>query len=222
MRLVVFDFDGTLYMGETLRLFLRVLAGRGGKMRRAVRRYYLLLAPVYLAYKLGLCRLPAMTLAARSLVGLLAGMSRMELDEYFRECLAEGRPQFNPAALARIREHLAGGDRVILLSGAYAPFLAVVAEDLGLRDWLGTEILMQDGRCAGMGTHCIGPSKIAALHRFLAEQERAGARFELAEAYAYADGIHDLPLLLVAGHPVAVNPDQRLRREAERRGWEII
>ncbi len=42
------------------------------------------------------------------------------------------------------------------------------------------------------------------------------------EAYAYADSIHDLPLLMLVGHPVAVNPDQGLLKEAKLRGWEII
>jgi phosphoserine phosphatase len=38
----------------------------------------------------------------------------------------------------------------------------------------------------------------------------------------YSDSIYDLPLLEAIGHPVAVNPDFRLRRIAARRGWPII
>lgn len=222
MRLAVFDFDGTIYPGETLRLFLRVLARRGGRMRRAVRLYMARSAPGYLLYKLGLWRLEMMTLAARGLAGLLRGMDRDELEEFFRQCVEEATPRFNAVVLARLEAHLAAGDRVVILSGAYAPFLAAVAGRVGAGAWIGTEILMEEGRCAGMGRHVIGPRKVEALRAYLAEEERAGTCFDLSEAFAYADGAHDLPLLLMVGRPVAVNPDPRLRREAIRRGWEVI
>src|SRR5256884_7965017 len=44
---------------------------------------------------------------------------------------------------------------------------------------------------------------------------------DLASSYAYSDSITDLPMLELVGHPVAVNPDRDLRREAEKRGWQI-
>ncbi|NLG83966.1 MAG: HAD-IB family hydrolase [Firmicutes bacterium] len=222
MRLAVFDFDGTIYQGETIRLFLRVLARRDRRMRRAVRFYTARSVPGYLAYKLGLWRLDMMTLAARGLVGLMRGMDRHEMEEFFRQCAEEAAPRFNPLVLARLEAHLAAGDRGVILSGAYAPFLAAVAARLGAGAWIGTEILMEETRCAGMGRHIIGPRKVEALRSYLAEEERTGTRFDLSEAFVYADGIQDLPLLLMAGHPVAVNPDSRLRREAARRGGEVI
>ena len=42
---------------------------------------------------------------------------------------------------------------------------------------------------------------------------------DLADCHAYGDSISDLPLLELVGHPVAVNADFRLAREARRRGW---
>ena len=32
---------------------------------------------------------------------------------------------------------------------------------------------------------------------------------------------NDIPLLSLVGHPVAVNPDQRLRAHARRHGWQV-
>lgn len=222
MSLAIFDFDGTLYRGETMRLFLRVLAGMDDRARRMVRRYYRRNAPAYVLYKLGFFRLPLMTFAARRHAALLAGLNQAGLEEYFHRCLEAARPGFNPAALDRLRAHLAAGDRVVILSGAYAPFLAAVARELGAGAWLGTELTMVDGRCMGMGRHLVGPGKAAALREFLDAEERAGRRHDLATAYAYTDGAHDLHLLNLVGRPVAVSPDRRLRQAAERRGWEII
>ena len=44
---------------------------------------------------------------------------------------------------------------------------------------------------------------------------------DLSGSYAYSDSVTDLPMLEAVGHPIAVNPDHALRREAERRGWQI-
>ena len=43
-----------------------------------------------------------------------------------------------------------------------------------------------------------------------------------ADCRFYSDSISDLPLLSLVGHPRVVNPDSKLRREAERRGWTIL
>jgi hypothetical protein len=45
---------------------------------------------------------------------------------------------------------------------------------------------------------------------------------DLAQCYAYSDSASDLPMLRAVGHPVAVNPDKRLEREARRNGWPIV
>jgi HAD superfamily hydrolase (TIGR01490 family) len=44
----------------------------------------------------------------------------------------------------------------------------------------------------------------------------------LKDCYFYSDGASDLPLLMMVGHPRAVNPDPYLKREAEKRGWPIL
>ncbi|MEL7370849.1 MAG: HAD-IB family hydrolase, partial [Myxococcota bacterium] len=36
------------------------------------------------------------------------------------------------------------------------------------------------------------------------------------------DSMSDLPMMEAVGHPVAVNPDPRLRRTAKDRGWPIV
>ena len=220
MPLAIFDFDGTIYQGETLRLFLRVL-GRDERKRPAVKRYFILHAPGYLCYRLGLWRLRMMTLAMKGLCGMLKGMSGEELDAYFHRCLVEAKPGFNPALLNRLEAHLAAGDRTVLLSGAFSRFLALVAKELGISHWLGTEL--ETDRCSGeMGKHCIGQAKLEALQVFLHNQEKVEAGFNLSDAYAYTDGLRDLSLLSLVDHPVAVNPDKGLRKEAQKRGWEII
>ena len=44
----------------------------------------------------------------------------------------------------------------------------------------------------------------------------------LARSYFYSDSMNDLPLLEKVSHPVATNPDDRLRKEAQMRDWPIL
>ena len=42
------------------------------------------------------------------------------------------------------------------------------------------------------------------------------------EIAAFTDSIWDLPLLEQVGHPIAVNPDKKLRKISKKMGWKII
>ena len=44
---------------------------------------------------------------------------------------------------------------------------------------------------------------------------------DLAECTAYSDSANDIPMLSMVGTPVAINPDSKLRKHAEKHGWLI-
>ena len=44
----------------------------------------------------------------------------------------------------------------------------------------------------------------------------------LSKSYAYSDSISDLAMLSIVGHPVAVNPDFRLKQTALQHDWAIL
>lgn len=222
MRLVIFDFDGTIHLEETPRIFLRVLSQDKG-MRKKIRKFYISMSWLYILYRFGLCRQFAIRRVLGGIVKMMAGMSQTQIEGVFKQALKFSRGSFSPISLNRVKVHLKSEDQILLLSGAFSQFVALVARDLGMKFWLGTEIELSEGVCTGKITSIInGPSKVQALRLFLQEQKNAGVIFDMGEAYAYADSIQDLPLLLLVGHPVAVNPDQELLKEAELRGWEII
>lgn len=222
MRLVIFDFDGTIHLEETPRIFLRVLSQDKG-MRKKIRKFYISMSWVYILYRFGLCRQLAIRRVLSGIVKMMGGMSETQIEGFFKQCLELARGSFSPVSLCRVKVHLESDDQILLLSGAFSQFVALVARDLGMKFWLGTEIELLAGVCTGRITSIMnGPSKVQALKTFLQEQKEAGVVFDMGEAYAYADSIHDLPLLMLVGHPVAVNPDKEFLKEAKLRGWEII
>jgi hypothetical protein len=82
---------------------------------------------------------------------------------------------------------------------------------------LATRARLEDGHYTGeLEFYCYGDGKAEAI-RALA-QDRG---IDLGSSYAYSDSSTDLPMLRTVGHPVAVNPDKELRKEAEAKGWDI-
>jgi putative phosphoserine phosphatase/1-acylglycerol-3-phosphate O-acyltransferase len=54
------------------------------------------------------------------------------------------------------------------------------------------------------------------------EDYAAAHDLDLADCWGYADSHYDTSFLAALGHPVAVNPDRRLRAAALSRQWPVI
>ena len=76
------------------------------------------------------------------------------------------------------------------------------------------------GLMRSRATPCFRAGKLVRLDQWLAALGRRLADF--AASTCYSDSHNDLPLLERVTRPVAVDPDETLAREAERRGWERI
>jgi phosphoserine phosphatase len=121
-------------------------------------------------------------------------------------------------ALELFEEHLDAGRKIFLVSSSPLEIVAHLADYLGIDECIASRSRVDtDGRYTGeLEFYCYGDAKGEAV-RAVAE----GAGIDLAGSYAYSDSITDLPMLEVVGHPVAVNPDRELRREAEARDWDV-
>lgn len=124
-----------------------------------------------------------------------------------------------PESRALIAAHRARGHTVAIVSSATTYQVEPVARDLGIERVLCTRLELHDGLCTGrvLEPACYGPGKLTAAAELA---EACGARLE--DAWFYSDGIEDMPLLAGVGHPVPLNPDPRLAREARRRHWPAL
>ncbi|MDQ3974780.1 MAG: HAD-IB family hydrolase [Actinomycetota bacterium] len=136
-----------------------------------------------------------------------------------REALAEVLgPLVYPEARELFERHRAAGHELYLVSSSGVEVIEPLAEYLRVPRVLASRAgIGVDGRYDGtLAFYCYGPAKAAALRD---EARRRG--LDLAASYAYSDSVTDLPMLETVGHPVAVNPDRRLRLAARQRGWPI-
>lgn len=124
-------------------------------------------------------------------------------------------PFIAPAARVAIEHHRQRGDVVVLATGSTVYAARPVARGVGIEHVLSTELEVEAGTFTGRPRAlCFGHHKVT-----LAETWAAQHGIDLAQSTFYSDSFNDLPLLERVGTAVAVNPDTRLRRHAQRRGW---
>lgn len=212
VALVLFDLDGTLLHGvSSERRFAAHLLRRGMIGPQGLATY----AAFALRY------LPAYGRhVLKKDKAYLAGLERTQAEALARRFVSnELVSRLFPPALARLKQHLAAGDEVAILTGAPDFIAQPLAEHLGVGHVYATRCAVKDGRftAAPPSSHPFGKEKLAA-----AEQACRDLGCRVSSAIAYADSSYDIPLLRAVGQAVAVQPDSRLRREALARGWEIL
>jgi HAD superfamily hydrolase (TIGR01490 family) len=121
-------------------------------------------------------------------------------------------------ALALIRHHQAAGRLVYLVSASPEEIVRPLGHHLGVDASIASRARVDiEGRYTGeVDFYAYGPYKAHAVAEVAALEG-----IDLSASYAYSDSATDVPLLELVGHPVAVNPDRALAREARERGWEI-
>lgn len=217
----IFDLDGTLFAGHVWQGLPRYL-----RLRRRNRLWlYIFLAvhmPLGFLSRVGLVDGEKMRrIWSGHMAWMLRGMSVAESARALTWVADEHVfPLLRTDVVARLREHQARGERVILLSGTFQPLLEIIGERLDTNANLGTRPELRDGRYTGRSLPpiCQGGGKATRLRAYLDEE---GSDIDLAASSAYADSIFDLSVLGMVGHPVAVYPDEELAALAARRGWAI-
>src|SRR6059036_1267978 len=179
-------------------------------------------------YRAGLVSRSALLKGAYAqLVYLLLGADEKKMDRVKEGMLALTRGWEQEQVAGIIRDALADldpyiylkalGRTVFLVSSSAEEVVQPLAERVGDVRVIATRARIEDGKYTGdLEFYCYGENKGSAI-REIAEREG----IDLSRSYAYSDSVTDLPMLEAVGHPVAVNPDRDLRREAEKREWQI-
>jgi HAD superfamily hydrolase (TIGR01490 family) len=149
---------------------------------------------------------------------LTKGWDRDEVEHLVRDVIIEViDPYVYQEALDLMALHRQERRRIYIVSSSPEEVVRPLARHFGVSGVIATRPRIEEGRYTGeLAFYCYGDAKAEAIQ---ALAERVG--IDLQGSYAYSDSITDLPMLQEVGHPVAVNPDKDLRREAEERGWEI-
>ncbi len=170
----------------------------------------------YLQYKLGVLDIAAWTREMmKEFEGRAVAEIQRESEEWLVDLLIES---LYPEARTIVEEHQDKDHVVAIVSGSTNFVVAPLARYLGIDHILTTRLEEKEGRFTGRVVEpvCFEEGKIHWLRELVADQD-----IDLARSWFYTDSITDVPLLEMVGHPVVVNPDPRLYRQAARRGWPV-
>ena len=128
-----------------------------------------------------------------------------------------------PQALDLVRAHQAAGDAVLIVTATNEFVTRPIAAAFDVPELIAIQLARDpvSGWYNGEidGTPSFREGKITRVQAWLAERQLDWADVE---STFYSDSINDLPLLEHVTHPVATNPDDRLRAIALERGWRIL
>lgn len=139
--------------------------------------------------------------------------------QYMREVI---QPNIRPAALELVRQHQAAGDTVMIVTATNEFVTRPIAHAFGVSELIAVELERDaSGWITGeiKGTPSFREGKVQRVQQWLADRGLSWADVDIS---FYSDSPNDLPLLERAQHPVATNPDTRLRDIALARGWRVL
>ncbi|WP_374241337.1 HAD family hydrolase [Zoogloea sp.] len=217
MDLVLFDLDNTLLAGDSDFEWAQFLISKGVLDREV---YEARNQTFYDQYKAG-------TLDIFEFLDFqlkpLARHSRAQLDAWHREFLdTRIRPMMTPQSQALVKEHLASGAVVAIVTATNSFVTGPIARAFGIPHLVATIPAQENGAFTGKprGTPAFKAGKIERVEAWL---ESLGLCWEsFGKSSFYSDSHNDLPLMKKVNNPVAVDPDDTLRAHATAQGWPVI
>ncbi|MDN7131925.1 HAD-IB family hydrolase [Halomonas sp. MC140] len=128
-------------------------------------------------------------------------------------------PHILPKAEELLARHRTQGDTLLIITATNRFITAPIAERLGVDNLIAVNPEVKEGRYTGRvsGIPSFREGKVTRLNQWLEQQD-----LSMDGAWFYSDSHNDLPLLEKVDHPVAVDPDETLRKVAEERQWRIM
>jgi HAD superfamily hydrolase (TIGR01490 family) len=214
MGLALFDLDNTLIAGDSDHLWGDFLVSQGrvdAIEHKALNAYF------YDQYKNGELNIDEYLTFA---LGPMAGMTKETLAPLQRQFVRDHiEPILLDAAFALLEQHRALGDTLVIITATNTLVTQPIADRLGVEHLIGCEAEIIEGCYTGKptGMPSFAQGKVARIQTWCEENKKS-----MENAVFYSDSHNDLPLLRTVDRAVAVDPDDRLREEAVRKGWDII
>ena len=128
-------------------------------------------------------------------------------------------PLILPKARALIDFHKSKQDQLLIITATLDFITRPIAESLGITNLLAPVAELLNGSYTGkiIGTPSFADGKVTRLKQWLETRS-----ISLEGSTFYSDSHNDLPLLSLVDHPIAVDPDSRLKAIAKSKSWQII
>ena len=132
------------------------------------------------------------------------------------------QPAIGPQVLALLEKHRAAGEQLLIITATNEFVTRPIAHALGVDELIAVELVRDaqgwySGEIAGVPS--LREGKVERLQQWLHQR---GLDWDSVETTFYSDSSNDIPLLQRVNHPVATNPDAKLKALALEKGWPIL
>lgn len=157
-------------------------------------------------------------------LGTLARFPRKQLDQWRQQYMDEViYPAIKPAARHLVNQHREQNHLVAIVTATNRFVTEPIAQAFGVDHLIAAQPEeTPEGEITGklVGIPTSGPGKITHTENWLRQMNLSFDSFR--HTYFYSDSDRDLPLLSHVNHPVAVNPNERLKTYASAKGWPLL
>lgn len=137
------------------------------------------------------------------------------IKRFFRELAL---PKLEYGLFAILEDHLAKKHHVVFVTEVMHPVAQAFVTFFHAEKAIDTSLKKRGLTYTGEITLlCRDTAKAHAVTEFIEEHH-----IDAKKSYAYADSYSDIPFLTLVGHPMAVNPDRKLRRYAKQNDMPIL
>ena len=132
------------------------------------------------------------------------------------------QPVIREEALALLNKHRAAGEQLVIITATNEFVTRPIAQAFGVDELIAVELVRDaQGWYSGeiLGVPSLREGKVERLQQWLHQR---GLDWDKVETTFYSDSSNDIPLLQRVNHPVATNPDAKLKAFALEKGWPIL
>ena len=215
MNLALFDLDNTLLAGDSDFEWAQFLIDQGVLERET---YEARNQAFYDQYKAGTLNILAFL---DFQLKPLSQHPRAVLDQWHAEFMkVKIHPMLRDTARALVSKHK--NDVRVLITATNSFVTAPIARLFGIEHLIATDPEQRNGEFTGgvTGLPCFREGKPQRLDAWLTARGESLASFD--KSWFYSDSHNDLPLMIRVSHPVAVDPDDKLRAHAVAAGWPVM
>lgn len=213
MKLAIFDLDNTLIGGDSDCLWGDFLSEQGYIDSDAYKKGHERFYEQYTEGTMDIYEFLEFQLK------VLADNDRTQL-EAWRKCFIEEKikPIMLTKAIQLINDHRNKNHELLIITATNRFITEPIAKAFNIDNLIACEPEMVDGQYTGKvsGIPSFNAGKVTRLHAWLEKYE------QVEESWFYSDSHNDIPLLKEVDHAIAVDADEKLIEEAEKRDWPII
>ena len=211
--LVIFDVDGTLFKGQTQKVFLKLL--RTQNICKFIDYFFISLW--FIAYKLTIIK---STKKIREIAySKLKGFKVSAIDKIISANFFLFKNRIFKESYNLINKHKKLNHNLLLISASVDPIIKKICNEFKMQEYLCTRLDVQNNKYTGnlLGDALYGNHKCIKIKEYIKK-----SKISFNSIIYYADHISDQPVFEFVDIPVCVNPDKKLKKIALEKNWEII